>query len=273
MMLQKRRRRAIPPAFTSLEEAHNSWQHHSNQCNQLYDEISQTLKPERLSESRIYLEIFHQWQLALQAFLKNAGDSLSSTAQQAARVLQLNAQMLTMQIDASTQDDRRSLVMGEDNAPQFPPLSQLVWDKHIAKAQQMTALAREVVEYTVKEEARPNSHRFALDNNIVPILSGIASICRDPVVRREAVALLYGLPHQQGLWDSVMTVRVTEKLVSIEEEGLEEVRRCEDVPEWARVRGVNISFDSEGRLDKINYQRNRRPGEPGSEDHEESFQW
>lgn len=45
--------------------------------------------------------------------------------------------------------------------------------------------------------------------------------CRDPQIRRRAIALLLVSPVREGAWDGVMLAKVDEKLMLIEE-GLEE---------------------------------------------------
>lgn len=224
---------------------------------------------------RVYLDIFNQWDLSLKSFLRNASDSLSPTAQQAARVLQLNQQMLALQIDISTQKDRIWQLMRENRMFLFQEHSPLEWDAHTPRFQQITAMARNVVEHAVRLDAARRDHfrKFALDTNIIATLYFIATSCRDPIVRREAVALLYESPCEEGLWHSAITARVCEKLVDIEEEGLGEVRRCDDIPEWRRVDGITISFNVEGRVGKISYRRRKMPGELEGGDCEEPFQW
>ncbi|KAG0647407.1 hypothetical protein D0Z07_7185 [Hyphodiscus hymeniophilus] len=55
---------------------------------------------------------------------------------------------------------------------------------------------------------------------------------------------------------SILTGRVAERLVDLEEEGLE-IESAEDVPNWARVSGVDIRFDSDGRRAYLQYMRQR----------------
>lgn len=230
--------------------------------------------------------MFNRWHLALHSFLNNAGDSLSPTTRQAARVLQSNLLVLELEVDVTAKEDLPHPFVSEYSAPwllQLPyrlredpkkfetscfELSPLAWDMHTPRFQQIIALARDAVEHVVAYDAPVHFRQFWLDTTIVAPLYFVAYICQDPKVRREAVSLLYRLPHQEGLWDSLIAARSCEKLMEIEEEGLGEVSRAEDIPEWARIREVKASTDAEGRLDKISYRRFRKPWEPEGSDHE-----
>jgi len=113
---------------------------------------------------------------------------------------------------------------------------------------------------------------FSLDMNIVAFLYAVSHKCRDPLVRRKAVARLKSHPRKEGIWDSVLTARVAERLISIEEEGLGEVTCCQDVPDWARISAVDVQFDLEGRVGTVGYHP-QRLGDGKLEDHVETFRW
>ncbi|KAG4442728.1 hypothetical protein IFR05_001745 [Cadophora sp. M221] len=66
----------------------------------------------------------------------------------------------------------------------------------------------------------PRNTRFSFDTGIVPPLHVTASKCRDPVIRREAIALLFASPRQEGMWDGVLSARIGRWLASCEEDGL-----------------------------------------------------
>lgn len=79
-----------------------------------------------------------------------------------------------------------------------------------------------------------------------PIIGSLYCIvlkCRDPAVRREAIALLKAQPRREGLWDSVLTAKLSELLVSVEEEGMVDGF----IPECYRMRYVRARFDLQDR--------------------------
>jgi hypothetical protein len=58
--------------------------------------------------------------------------------------------------------------------------------------------------------------------------------CRDQQIRRRAIALMLVCPVREGAWDGAMLAKVDEKLIRLEEEGVEEGKI---IPEekWWRV--------------------------------------
>ena len=262
----------ILSVFMSLEEAHASFQYLSNQALQEWRGIIEHgMTSELVTKHRRYLEIYRQWYLSLEAFLKDAGHSLNITATHAARVLQMNHLVLALQLDVGTQLKNYSLLKCEKDVSQTQKLSPMAWDGHIQSFQLITALARRIVEYAVKIDAGTHCRKFSMHTSVVATLYFVVSACRDPLVRREALALLYQSPQEEGLWPSAVTAQACRKLVDVEEEGLQEVRRCEDVPESARIQQVKLSLDAEGRLDTITYQRQNWQGEPDWGDFEVSL--
>lgn len=61
------------------------------------------------------------------------------------------------------------------------------------------------------------------------------------------------------MWDAFPTSKVAQRIVEIEEAGLQTVRRCEDIPGWARISNVLPVFDPAERRATITYnqQENR----------------
>ena len=99
---------------------------------------------------------------------------------------------------------------------------------------------------------------FSYDMRIVGPLYGLAHHCRDPSIRRKAVALLKSCNRREGIWDSMLTATVAEKVIEIEEEGLGTVLSCNDVPDWARITTVQIEWDLEGKVGRCWYERSSR---------------
>jgi hypothetical protein len=67
----------------------------------------------------------------------------------------------------------------------------------------------------------PRNRRFSFDVGIVPALHVTATKCRNPVVRRKAIDLLFASPRQEGMWDGVLSARIGRWIVGCEEDGLE----------------------------------------------------
>lgn len=236
----------IPSAFKSVEEARHSLEYHSTQSVRRSVPAARNPTASQLSTPRISIDIFEAWQQALEAFLKNAGSSLGIADKQLALVMLLNKMFLSVNLIVST----------SENPPHV-----MRWDDYLEDFTQMIVLAREIVEQgeaDLRKDPR-YQHRFSIGMNCIAPLYSVATSCRDPVLRREAVALLQRSRNQQGLWDANVAARVCTKLIEIEERGSgQDVRCCADVPESARMSGTKVMFDSEGRLDAIAYRK--KPG-------------
>jgi hypothetical protein len=110
---------------------------------------------------------------------------------------------------------------------------------------------------------------FALDLGIVPPLFVVATKCRDRKLRREAIRLLFSSPRREGMWDSILSGRVGEWIIEIEEEGLSPWERpwgkaaMEKVEEERRVMVKEILFDLQRREATLRCgTRGAREGDP-----------
>lgn len=95
---------------------------------------------------------------------------------------------------------------------------------------------------------------FALDLGVVPPLFVVSTKCRDRKLRREAIRLLLSSPRREGMWDSILSGRVGQWIMAIEEAGMPawdgggHTAMGEDVvPAETRVMVKEILFDMQGR--------------------------
>ena len=230
----------IPLAFKTMEEARHSLEYHTTQC--VRGLIPPAMKPpvEQIAFQRLYLNVFAAWHASLQAFLKGAGDSLSVPGKLHGRLLLLNKMHLAFNMEAFTTGDT---------------LDNMRWDNYLEIFKEMITLARDIVEHNeldLRKDPRTR-HKFSIGMSCIAPLYGVATCCRDPAIRREAVALMRRSHNQQGLLNAMMASNVCQRLIEIEEQNLEEVRCCADVPPWARVSGIRVKIDSEGRVGAVGY--------------------
>lgn len=61
---------------------------------------------------------------------------------------------------------------------------------------------------------------FSADLGIVPPLFVVATKCRDPKTRRQAIQILRSSSRREGMWDSELTARIGMWIAAIEEEGV-----------------------------------------------------
>ena len=258
----------IPKYFSNLEEARNSFDYHWNGCMQLFNNLGiirgPTGHPEIIEmyedDRQKYLFTFKRWEASFQLFLQKYGDTLDLRSWQGAHVLQIMRIFICTNLQAS---------------PYVGLGNETHWDRFLSSYERAIVLAEQVIDATLQEEkpSRSPIPSFSLDMTLVGPLFSIAHKCRDPMVRRRAVALLYAAPRQEGIWDSYLAARVAEKLISLEEDGVGPVRSCKDVPDAARLNNIEVSFDLSGRLGTMKYSRIASPHHSKRGDFIETVEW
>jgi hypothetical protein len=130
---------------------------------------------------------------------------------------------------------------------------------------------------------------FSLSLGLVAPLYITVSRCRDPVIRRRALHLLYTCNRKEGIWDSRLAARVAERIVEVEEAGATSIPgQCSSggtdavvvisahqIPENARVRELEPSFLPD-RRGTIRYTKSTGGGcthSSPSEYYEDLLQW
>jgi len=125
------------------------------------------------------------------------------------------------------------------------PDGEMAFDNFFSQFQQCLTWADEITmahEQTLTPEV-----------GIIPVLYIIGVKCRHPVLRREALRILRLRPMREAVWDSIITARVVERVIDIEEGGGVELgdnakgiiaREGRDpgpegVPVWQRVEMVS----------------------------------
>ena len=270
----------IPTCFTSLEEAQNSFCYHQNRClKESHDLDTAVLRrnPASLLVDDAYIEsyiqsrdaireVLHCWSSAFEAFIVTTSATMGSKALQGAMVLNINHRVASLNIDINKQ----SRLQNPNN-----------WDPFSRECAEIVDLVTSVIKMHDNGTDCPTSRSplFSMDMNTVFPLFNIVHRCRDPTIRRRAIALLYSPPRQEGLWHSVITARVAERIMTIEEAGLGEVKSCNDVPEESRLAEVDVQLDLQGRKGYLKCSRRQRTGqhiyvaEPLLEVLEEIIEW
>lgn len=222
----------IPAVFTSLEQARNSLDYYWNCCLKSMTILESDLCYQKGSGIRVqgsldgirYTELVRhelsgfcdRWLVAFRAFLRKIEKSLDSRGLQAARTLEISYGCIMIFLNACTVDRFND---------------ETIWDSFTEHYERIVDLAALIIKSSTCEKlTNRRAPEFTLDMSMVAPLYAVASRCRDPVIRRNAVSLLYAAPRQEGIWDSILTARVAERLINIEEAGLGNVTCCEDLP-------------------------------------------
>lgn len=140
---------------------------------------------------------------------------------------------------------------------------------HMKTAQFPGLAAHHPGSYQVDEGFMHIKASFALDLGIVPPLFVVATKCRDRKLRRDAIRLLLSSPRREGMWDSILSGRVAQWIMEIEEEGLSHyegpwgMAAMETVGEEKRVMVKEILFDLQRREATLRCgTRGAREGDP-----------
>ncbi|UKZ83483.1 hypothetical protein TrVFT333_011292 [Trichoderma virens FT-333] len=104
---------------------------------------------------------------------------------------------------------------------------------------------------------------FSADLGIVPPLFVVATKCRDPVVRREAIQLLRSSARREGMWDSELTANIAQWVMEVEESEnpfpemhppggtTQVVLPSRAIPEEKRVMVQSVNFDLRHRFAEL----------------------
>ena len=220
----------LPDAFHSIVEARDSIVHLMNisirlihhtkfrrYCNEitLDDVVQHNEVVSRLSA----------WRQLLDDFLATAPTSTNLT--EAATILEI-------QRIATLTWLNRALVPEESAADADIPLYEQA--VRLAESLQITDHNKTI---RTSNSALPPS-TFLFDMEIVSPLYLVAIKCRDPSIRRRAIAVLRHTVRREGLWDSVKAAAIAERVMQIEEKGLPTLDGSVLPAEGARVANCHI---------------------------------
>jgi hypothetical protein len=118
--------------------------------------------------------------------------------------------------------------------------SEMVYDQHVDS---FRTLLEECSAAAIPPVAAAVSFHFGFSLGLIPPLFLIATRCRDPVVRKEALAVLRSTHRSEGCWDSCSAALIAEYVVEIEERGLTVIRSAGDITAFSRLRLVGADVD------------------------------
>ena len=86
---------------------------------------------------------------------------------------------------------------------------------------------------------------FSLDLGFVTPVFFCAIRCRDPHLRRSAIRVLGSQNRQEGIWESTVAAAIAKRWMQLEEEGLGEIERAEQIPESKRIAVLDTQVNVE----------------------------
>jgi hypothetical protein len=271
-MKQYGQKKEIPAIFSSLAEARDSlvslWHINSYSSSDSWDPANEELPmvPQTGTWQVRFGSIQARWSSAYDAYLNIQGDNLTDKRRKGTAILRILRELgsTSKMLTRATADDQRN------------------WDSLCFMFQEIVSLAEDIVELDLSSTAeRPT---FCADMALVGLLFEVSSAsntffpvrkfhdmypvklsrsdtvqvscrCRDPIIRRRAISILRNCGRVEGVWDALLTSKMAQRVVDIEEAGLQGVKSCEDIPEWARLSNVSPVFDSAERRAMLTYSR------------------
>jgi hypothetical protein len=133
------------------------------------------------------------------------------------------------------------------------------FDKHIADFRAISAICRSLVDEFYRPGTRRQQPYFVMNHGLIVVLHTINMFCRDRRLRREGISLLRQMNCREGVWDSNMMAEMDERLMEVEEEGVDTYY----IPAKSRVTKLNVSIGTEDKRASIECVKH--PEEKGSE--------
>ena len=255
----------IPKEFSSLEEARNSLDYQTNGIVHFFKDAENKIlsgmpfEAEIESSRNYWSKQLADWDVAFKAFMNNPNTMLNQKSQQAAWSLRIHQRMGSMHLRPRT-----SLMLADEFS----------WELYLQDYEDIVSSAEAIV--ALDEIRRGTSENrkieFSLDISLVSPVFAAAHKCREPNLRRRAIALLKKAQRQEGLWDSTIAARVAERIAAIEQDAVGDVTKYEGIPMWARVVNVSVNFDKQERKGQFTYSRASSLEQPVPETFQETFQ-
>ncbi|PWY88570.1 hypothetical protein BO94DRAFT_556022 [Aspergillus sclerotioniger CBS 115572] len=205
----------VPECFSSLAEARDLFEYYSYVFRHEYGKMGgmEATSPE-LGAAFIQtcISLFQKWSGALDQFEKIRGPSLTTKEHIGLKILQMHRcrQAVAFQYHMSGTTDLSG------------------WDMYNPMFQEIVSLAASVVELSGEDgppstpQPNPSSQgrykpSFTLDMGIIDPLYDVATLCRDPLIRRKAVDVLRSATRQEGIFNSYVCAVAAERVISLEE--------------------------------------------------------
>ncbi|PYI16959.1 sugar transporter [Aspergillus violaceofuscus CBS 115571] len=131
----------------------------------------------------------------------------------------------------------------------YGPGREMDYDKFLPQFRQCVALAGEVSAAHHRYAGSSSRATFTPEIGFIPVLYIVGVKCRHPVVRRQILDILRRQPMREAAWDSILTARVVERVIEIEEGGdgatgqEPMVSTCmEEIPVWQRIEALSYTY-------------------------------
>jgi hypothetical protein len=263
----------VPQSFSSIAEAHDFFEHHRCSFFHEFHEIIDskiTLETSNAYADLLqrYASLLEKWSVALDRFEQHRS-LLTTKERMGLKILRIHQYKQLILLDHAR--------LGMTDL--------ITWDKYNLVFEEIVSLAASVVDTMDDVESLSSKSSqssdpskegrlkpsFSLDIGIIAPLYDVATLCRDPSIRRRAVNVLRSASRQEGLFNSHVCAVIAEKVIALEETvasgGLDyqkgfasfvtlvsdakqqqqhhhHIKRCSEVPNTARLSYAYPKFDT-----------------------------
>ncbi|PWY82992.1 hypothetical protein BO70DRAFT_387133 [Aspergillus heteromorphus CBS 117.55] len=206
----------VTPPFQSLLEAYIALEVHFNRMMQLV--MSRTYDPtlESLSKKQKLVHDLHQWDDRLADYLSQMAPQPSD--RQALRLINIRRAFTRIYLSLD------------------PSKGELAHDDLIDDYADMLQLAGEILDDAMQSRIdSPAQPTFRLAATVIEPLFLIASRCREPTLRRQALQLLKRHPRREGICEGMSGAKVVQRVMDLEEQCLYSPEGCSGSGKWVCV--------------------------------------
>jgi Fungal specific transcription factor domain len=212
----------IPPSFSDFHSAQRCWDflmdrilqfYRRTTFNRAYAPASADTPASLSKQHTMYRNHLDAFETAFKPLLDSAILPNGTITNAAALVLSLYQKLVSIILATVTEN------------------SEMVYDAFLSDFRYITRTCARIIACQDSTQL-PRNPRFSFDIGIIPPLHVTATKCRDPVVRREAIDLMFNSPRQEGMWDGVLSARIGRWIVTCEEEGLTPPTLLPDKSQW-----------------------------------------
>jgi hypothetical protein len=252
----------IPESFTTLSQAQKSLNNQLHFMLHYEHEAWARIKAarERHDDSteelqRMFLEVqashraqLDRWLLTLNSYLTDYSIMMGSKELRGAVVLKIHHITCKILLEATLFDHETE------------------FDALIDDFERIVVLAGTLTNVPSSTPRSGRKPAYAFDMGVLPSLYYTAVRCRDPTIRRKALALLSASPRREGIWDSEILAAIVRWVIAEEESSLDEVSCAEDFPLSVRLYMVERSLRVVERRCLVKFRKGQRNEHNGLED-------
>ncbi len=228
---------SVPSTFTSLNEARNwlddsvSYIFQTATAAHLRGDASGDKVSTRYLPGRASDDLLVQWSTAFDAFIQSVEKALEPKDIQGVTVLEIQYKVAKVVV-----------------AVGIPP-NELAFDGFEAEFGSIVFLVSSLIRSPNTSEISELTKQFCFEMNLIPALYFVATKCREPSIRRQALSILSEVFGHECLWNSKLMSKIAERVILIEEEkeNIGQVTSADEISATTRVSVLSATIYSKRR--------------------------